>query len=150
MNFPKSNVVRMAEGDRGHRTKEQKEKQDFPIPDKVPSRPQILADPLSKKYWNKYVELYRVTDADVSPFTYLCELVAEIDELKSVLKEEGRFFLKVTVDGAGVEHQEKKSHPAFTQLIKLRQEKRILEKEFRIRALCGSPKNKSPLEEMID
>ena len=147
MNYPKDNVVRILEGDRGHRTKAQKDKVSFALPTKSPKKPAGLAE-IGKKYWNKYVRLYRIMDGDVPAFSYLCELASEIEELKAVLKDEGRFFMKVTVDGAGVEHQEKKSHPAFTQLIKLRSEKRIMEKEFRLRA-TASVRKTDELEDLL-
>lgn len=147
MNYPKANVVRLIEGDRGHRPKALKDKFDFPMPDPPKLPPNF--DPMAKKYWKKYVRLYAIGEADVPAFCYLCELHSEIDELKTVLKEEGRFFLKVTVDGAGVEHQEKKSHPAFTQLINLRKEKRIIEKEFRARVNARPIKTDDELEDMI-
>lgn len=148
MNYPKSNVIRMQEGDRGHRTSETKEKMTPPIPEIPPDIPQGLSGK-ARIYWKKYVTLYHITDADVPRFEYLCELDAEIKELKKDLKKEGRYFLKVTVDGAGVEHQEKKSHPAFSQQIKLRQEKRILEREFSAR-YSGNAIKKDSMEEMID
>ena len=147
MNYPKPNIVRLAEGDRGHRTKKQKEKFS-PMPEVIPDMPKGLSGK-ARIYWEKYVSLFHITEADVPRFEYLCNLDAEIRELQKDLKNEGRYFLKVTVDGAGIEHQEKKSHPAFSQQIKLRQEKRILEREFSAR-YSGVTKKKDEMEEMID
>lgn len=52
-----------------------------------------------------------LTERTVEAFRMLCELDAERRATKLTIDREGRTFLKVTVDGAGVEHQELKAHP---------------------------------------
>lgn len=47
----------------------------------------------------------------VTAFRLLCEMDAERRRTFETLETDGRTFLKVTVDGAGVEHQELKAHP---------------------------------------
>ncbi len=144
MNPPKSNVLRLLEGDRGHRTKEQKAREYFPIPLHPPTRPKDLGKQ-GKKYWNRYVRTYRITEGDVGLFRYLCELQDEIESLKEEIKTTGRTFLKVSVDGAGVEHQEPKSHPLVTQLANARKEKRILERDFSRRYMVPVQKEEDDL-----
>lgn len=52
-----------------------------------------------------------LTGRTVEAFRLLCELDAERRATKKTIDRDGRTFLKVTVDGAGVEHQELKAHP---------------------------------------
>lgn len=181
MNSPKSNVLRLLEGDRGHRTKEQKAKDYFPVPLHPPSRPRNITKE-ARRYWNKYVKVYRITEGDVGLFKYLCELQDEIESLKQEIADTctcghrkrdhgngpcqvegienlpekkcdckgfrtGRTFLKISVDGAGIEHQEPKTHPLVTQLANARKEKRILERDFSRRYI--PPIKKEPMEDMI-
>jgi phage terminase small subunit len=144
MNPPKSNVLRLLEGDRGHRTKEQKAKNYFPIPLHHPTCPKDLSGE-ARKYWKKKVKPYRITEGDIGGFRDLCEWVAEIEFLKAEIKKiggdhDGRTFKRVTVDGAGIEHQEDKTHPLVSQLNYAKKEKRILEKEFSIRYIVAVQK----------
>ncbi len=92
--------------------------------------------------------MYCITRSEVPLFKYLCELEGEIEDRKKLLDVEGCYIVKVSVDGAGIEHQEKKSHPAFTQLQKLRQDKRMLERDFS-RRYSGPSASKSKMEEMV-
>lgn len=148
MNPPKDNVVRILEGDRGHRTKAAKQKFDVPVPAVPPHRP--IMEKEAKKYWNKFVRLYRVGEGDVPAFSYLCQLVAEIKELEFLIPHaKDRFFEKVVIDGAGQENREIKTHPAFSQLVKLRAERRIVEKQFTVRVNCNSV-SRDPMEGMIE
>ncbi len=52
-----------------------------------------------------------LTGRTVEAFRLLCELDEERRAVKATIDRDGRTFLKVTVDGAGVEHQELKAHP---------------------------------------
>lgn len=144
MNYPKSNVLRLLEGDRGHRTKEQKAKDYFPVPLHSPQRPRNLSGE-ARKYWKQYVKVYRISEGDISLFQYLCELHAEIKFLKQEIEKVGRIFTKVSVDGAGVEHQEDKTHPFVNQLAHANKERRILEKDFSRRYIYPMQKEEDDL-----
>lgn len=52
-----------------------------------------------------------LTGRTVEAFRLLCEMDVERRETKKTIDRDGRTFIKVTVDGAGVEHQELKAHP---------------------------------------
>src|SRR5687768_7149016 len=52
-----------------------------------------------------------LTPRTVEAFRLLCEMDVERRETKATIDRDGRTFLKVTVDGAGQEHQELKAHP---------------------------------------
>jgi P27 family predicted phage terminase small subunit len=71
-----------------------------------------------RDFWQRYaglaVEKRTLTVHTVAAFRLLCELDAEKQQIKATIDQDGRTFLKVTVDGAGVEHQELKAHPLTT------------------------------------
>jgi hypothetical protein len=66
-------------------------------------------------FWLEYaslaIEKGTLTKHTVPSWRLLCELDAEKRATRATLDKDGRTFLKVTVDGAGVEHQELKAHP---------------------------------------
>jgi hypothetical protein len=68
-----------------------------------------------RDFWCRYgalaIEKRTLTVHTVAAFRLLCELEAEKQATKATIMKDGRTFLKVTVDGAGVEHQELKAHP---------------------------------------
>ena len=78
-----------------------------------------------RDFWHRYaalaIEKGTLTPHTVAAFRLLCELDAEKRATKATMDRDGRTFMKVTVDGAGVEHQELKAHPltsAFGRLAK--------------------------------
>jgi hypothetical protein len=76
--------------------------------------PESLPDE-QREFWQSYaglaIEKRTLTSHTVPAFLLLCELDAEKRAIKATIEQDGRTFLKVTVDGAGVEHQELKAHP---------------------------------------
>lgn len=68
-----------------------------------------------RDFWHRYaglaMEKKTLTAHTVAAFLLLCELDAEKRATKATMDRDGRTFIKVTVDGAGVEHQELKAHP---------------------------------------
>lgn len=60
-----------------------------------------------------------LTGRNVEAFRLLCEMDLERRETKQTIDRDGRTFLKVTVDGAGVEHQELKAHPLKSDYARL-------------------------------
>lgn len=66
-------------------------------------------------YWRLHAKraLSRGTliEDTVPAFRSLCEIEAELAVTKKTIDHDGRTFIKVTVDGAGNEHQELKPHP---------------------------------------
>lgn len=67
------------------------------------------------EFWRAYAALAiaagTLTPQTVGSFRLLCELDAEKRATKETLDKDGRTYIKVTVDGAGQEHQELKAHP---------------------------------------
>lgn len=85
-----------------------------PDPGVSPEPPESL--PVEQRdFWQSYaglaIEKRTLTVHTVPAFLLLCELDAEKRATKKTMDADGRTFLKVTVDGAGVEHQELKAHP---------------------------------------
>lgn len=68
-----------------------------------------------RDFWQRYaavaVEKGTLTVHTVAAWRLLCEVDAEKRQTRATMNTDGRTFLKVTVDGAGVEHQELKAHP---------------------------------------
>lgn len=68
-----------------------------------------------REFWHRYapnaIEKGTLTPNTLAGFRLLCEMDAEKRKTRAKMDEDGRTFLKVTVDGAGVEHQELKAHP---------------------------------------
>lgn len=60
------------------------------------------------------IEQGTLTAQTVPALRLLCELDAEQRALKETLDRDGRTYLKVTIDGAGQEHQELRAHPLTT------------------------------------
>lgn len=56
-----------------------------------------------------------LTPGTAAAFRDLCEVRAFTQRLKSRLESDGETFVKVSVDGAGVEHQELKAHPLLAR-----------------------------------
>jgi len=59
----------------------------------------------------KAIEKGTLTQHTVTAFRLLCEVNEERRQTRDTIRAQGRTFIKVTVDGAGVEHQELKAHP---------------------------------------
>lgn len=68
-----------------------------------------------RDFWHRYaalaIEKRTLTIHTAAAFRLLCELDAEKRATKKTIDIDGRTFMKVTVDGAGIEHQELKAHP---------------------------------------
>jgi hypothetical protein len=66
-------------------------------------------------FWRLYavlaIEAGTLTPQTAGSFRLLCELDAEKTATKATLDKDGRTYIKVSVDGAGVEHDELKAHP---------------------------------------
>ena len=66
-------------------------------------------------FWKSYaplaIEAGTLTPQTAGSFRLLCELDAEKTATKATLDKDGRTYIKVSVDGAGVEHDELKAHP---------------------------------------
>lgn len=79
-----------------------------------------------RDFWHRYaadaIQKGTLTVHTVAAFRLLCEMDAEKRKTRATMDVDGRTFLKVTVDGAGVEHQELKAHPltgAYGRLAKM-------------------------------
>lgn len=68
-----------------------------------------------RDFWHRYaglaIEKRTLTAHTVGAFRLLCEMDAEKQATKATIEQDGRTFMKVTVDGSGQEHQELKAHP---------------------------------------
>jgi phage terminase small subunit len=97
-------------------------------PEIKPATPQgeVTAEPPEdlpadqRDFWLRYaglaIEKKTLTPHTVAGFRLLCEQDAEKRVLKETIDRDGRTFIKVTVDGAGQEHQELKAHPLTSAL----------------------------------
>lgn len=70
--------------------------------------------------WERYAPLAQATGLlrpESAPgFEHLCQIVSTYERLKERIDAEGWTFVKVSVDGAGVEHSEEKRHALWSQL----------------------------------
>jgi hypothetical protein len=91
----------------------QKGKEQTVVPDAV-DMPADLPEG-QRGFWECYAELAMeqgtLTKHTIGAFLLLCEMDEEKRQVKATIDRDGRTFIKVTVDGAGVEHQELKAHP---------------------------------------
>lgn len=66
-------------------------------------------------FWRRYawlaMEKGTLTAQTVPAFALLCEQSAEKQAVKATIERDGRTYIKVTIDGAGTEHEELKAHP---------------------------------------
>ena len=84
-------------------------------------QPRVVGDsarespPEQRDFWHRYaaraLELGTLTVDTVAAFRLLCELDAEKVAVKQTIDRDGRTYIKVTIDGAGQEHQELNTHP---------------------------------------
>lgn len=113
----------------------------------------------ARKFWKKLAPLYfrlgLLNPVNALQFADLCIMEAEKVILQEEIEKEGRVFVKVSVDGAGVEHREPRSNPKIRHLEKLRDQTRIGWGLFggnpsTISKLVGKNlEGKDPLEELI-
>lgn len=78
-----------------------------------------------RAFWHRYapaaIQKGTLTPQTETAFRLLCETESEKNATRQTIDGDGRTFLKITVDGAGVEHQELKAHPltsSYHRLIK--------------------------------
>jgi P27 family predicted phage terminase small subunit len=88
-------------------------------PPGVPTPPKPLTGEALAE-WERMIErltaLGSLSTADGAVLYRYCHLHAQTERLQADLEQlETSWFLKVTVDGAGQEHQEAKVHPLFAQ-----------------------------------
>lgn len=109
-------------------------------------------DPSGRAFWQEYaplgIEMRTLTRHTVPAFRLLCVVAAESDRLRATLDEDGRTFVKVTVDGAGQEHQELKAHPLMSHYSKIMKQIEVLMGRFML-APVGKPlavRDKTPTE----
>jgi len=84
-------------------------------------------------YWRRYVTLAMnrgtLTEHTEPTFRLLCRTEAELAATDDIIQRDGRTFLKVTIDGAGQEHQELKAHPLLSHYrALLKQQQNLFEK----------------------
>lgn len=93
-------------------------------------------------FWDEYaplaVERRTLTPATTPAFRLLCELQEERVAVKRTLDKDGRTYIKVTVDGAGTEHEELKAHPLKADYAKLSKQVETLMGRFLL-APFGKP-----------
>ena len=87
-------------------------------PEGAPAKPATLRGEAAKE-WDRMIgrleackSLSPVDDAVLARY---CKLHARAERLEAALAAEAPFFDKVTVDGSGQEHVERKVHPGFAQ-----------------------------------
>jgi phage terminase small subunit len=98
--------------------------------------------PEQRDFWHRYarlaIEARTLTPRTVAAFRLLCELDAEQRATKKTIEHDGRTFVKVTIDGAGQEHQELKAHPLTSAYRQLAQRVEALMARFSL-APFGKP-----------
>ena len=71
-----------------------------------------------REFWQRYaplaIEKRTLTAHTVAGFRLLCEVDAERRKTAAVIEADGRTYIRVSVDGAGVEHEELRVHPLTT------------------------------------
>lgn len=94
------------------------------------------------EFWRRYAQLAiengTLTTHTEPAFRLLCELEAEKLAVKSTIEKDGRTYLKVTIDGAGQEHQEVRPHPLKPDYSKLAKQIETLMGKFML-APFGKP-----------
>jgi hypothetical protein len=68
----------------------------------------------------------------VTAFTRLCKAVVRHAEMERQIAADGYTYLKISIDGAGTEHQEVKAHPLITRASSLDNTIRAWLKDFAI------------------
>lgn len=95
-----------------------------------------------QEFWRMYAPLAlqnrTLTAQTVPAFRLLCELEAEKKAVKETIERDGRTYLKVTIDGAGQEHQEVRPHPLKPDYSKLAKQIETLMGKFML-APFGKP-----------
>lgn len=116
----KSSKLRWLSGNAGHRTRTELDERAEKQPSVAGECPEPPADmPESQaRYWRQWAgQSHRrgMLDADrVAGFALLCRTAAEADEFLEVIREQGLTYKKVTIDGAGQQHEEIRSHPILS------------------------------------
>lgn len=86
-----------------------------PVASEVPSVPPADLPEDQREFWRlcavRAIDQGTLTLDTVAAFRLLCELDAERRATKEIIDRDGRTYIKVTIDGAGQEHQELKAHP---------------------------------------
>ena len=95
-----------------------------------------------RDFWQRYaghaIEARTLTMRTEAAFRLLCELEAEKRATKATIDADGRTFIKITIDGAGQEHQELKAHPLTGSYRQLAQRVETLMARFSL-APFGKP-----------
>lgn len=100
------------------------------------------------------VEQRTLIPATVRSFCDLCRAIVMRDELLATIQRDGWTFIKVSVDGAGVEHQELKRHPLASELRGWEQRVEAGRARFKLAPMGKSiapdpkPQELSPLEKL--
>jgi len=140
MNYPLPTELKILNGNPGKRPLNKEEPKPKRIIPDIPSH----LDSKARRYWKKYglilFDLGLLTEMDGPAFGEVCQIYSDISKLTKELRAEGRIFIKVSVDGAGIEHQEVKSNPKVTQLDNLRKEFRYSWGQF-----GGNPSDRTRL-----
>jgi hypothetical protein len=121
--------------------------------DAVPSLPPEDLPLAGREFWQQWAGLAMdagtLTGRTVPGFRWLCETYAEMRANQQQIEQDGRTYVKVTVDGSGQEHQELKAHPLTNALNKLRKDVEGGMARFCLTAM-GKPiaaRGKSPAEQ---
>ena len=87
-------------------------------PEGAPAKPATLRGEAAKEWDRMIVRLAKsksLSPVDDGVLAWYCKLHARAERLETALAAEVPFFDKVTVDGSGQEHVERKVHPGFAQ-----------------------------------
>lgn len=116
----KSYKLRWLSGNAGHRTRtelDERAEKTASVAGECPEPPAEMLE-AQARYWRQWAPLAHrrgMLDEDrTAGFALLCRTAAEADEFLEVIKEQGLTYKKVTIDGAGQQHEEIRSHPILS------------------------------------
>lgn len=107
---PKDNVRRFVQGDTTHRPAPSAPMVAAPVDVPMPDLPEAEAAVWASEA-PLAIEQRTLTPATAGSFREFCELVVRMRRLWTTIDTDGLTYIKTSVDGAGVEHQELKKHP---------------------------------------
>lgn len=93
-------------------------------------------------FWRRYAPMAMrartLAPQTEAAFRLLCEVESELRATKAQIDKDGRTYIKVTVDGAGQEHEELRAHPLTSAYRQLAQRVEMLMARFSL-APFGKP-----------
>lgn len=151
---PKPTKLKMLQGNPGKRPLNENE----PKPEKsLPTPPGFLSDKAKEEWERVATPLYKLgllTELDRTVLAGYCQLYSRWEAIEDALAEDELVMYRHTVDGAGIEHAEKKQNPLVIMARQTLKEIRMFCAEFgmtvssRSRMVVGG-EPRDPLDEYL-